>query len=415
MEVIADLHIHGRYSRGCSTSLDFDKLEKYAKIKGIDLLGTGDFSHPRWLKEIQKLQEDGSGFLKSNTGFPFVLQNEYSFIYSQGGIGRRIHLCILAPNLATVEKINAEMRNIGRLDYDGRPIFGISCEEFVKKMMAISTDIEIFPAHIWTPWFSLFGSKSGFNSIKECFGEQVKNIHAIETGLSSDPEMNWRLSQLDNFTILSFSDSHSYWPWRLGREATIFEMDMTYDSLIYAIRNQKIKETIEVDPSYGKYHEDGHRKCGVHFTPKESLKHNNICPVCKRPLTIGVMQRVEELADRPYEFRPENRPGFRKLLPLHELIAHVKNMGIATKGVWNEYYKILKKSSEYHVLLYATYDELLSTTIKEIADAIILNREGKIFVQPGYDGVYGLPYIGNSPPPKAQHAKSYQKNLFDFD
>lgn len=414
MEVIADLHIHGRYSRGCSTSLSFEMLEKYARIKGIDLLGTGDFSHPEWLEEIKaKLTEDESGFLKTKSGFPFVLQNEYSFIYSQGGIGRRVHLCILAPNLKAVKKINKTMAKIGRLDYDGRPIFGISCEEFVKKMMDISKDIEIFPAHIWTPWFSLFGSRSGFNSIKECFGSQAKHIHAIETGLSSDPPMNWRLRQLDNYTIISASDSHSYWPWRMGREATIFEMDMTYDSLIDAIRNQKVKETLEVDPAYGKYHEDGHRKCGVHFTPEESIRHNNICPVCKRPITIGVMQRVEELADRPQDYNPGNRPGFRKILPLHEIIAFALEKGINTKAVWSEYNKLIKNSNENNVLLKTSEDELLKIISPTIAEAIIKNRTGQIQVEPGYDGVYGKPHIGKIPE-KPEPKKPTQKGISEF-
>lgn len=410
MEVIADLHIHGRFSRGCSASLNFDNLEKYARLKGLDLLGTGDFSHPQWLKEIKnKLTEDGSGFLKTASGFPFVLQNEFSFIYSQNGIGRRIHLCILAPSLEVVEKINQAMSKIGRLDYDGRPIFGISCEEFVKKMMQISEKIEIFPAHIWTPWFSLFGSKSGFNSIKECFGRQAKNIHAIETGLSSDPQMNWRLSQLDDYSIISASDSHSFWPWRIGREATIFEMEMTYDSLVEAIRKQKIKETIEVEPAYGKYHEDGHRNCNVHLTPKESKKYNNICPVCGKPLTVGVMQRVEELADRQEGYTPENRPGFRSLLPLHEILAYVLNKGITTKAVWSEYSRILDRKSENEILLRTPREELLKLTSPEITEAILKNREGNVHVEPGYDGVYGTPYFSKKP-----EAKISQKDISDF-
>ena len=414
MSFIADLHIHGRYSRGCSKQLDFDKLERFARIKGLDLLGTGDFSHPSWLQSIKSsLKEDGTGFLKTKNNFPFVLQNEYSFIYSQDKIGRRVHLCVLAPSLEVVEQINEEMGKLGRLDYDGRPIFGISCAEFTERMINISKDIEIFPAHIWTPWFSMFGSKSGFDTAKECFQEKIKHIHAIETGLSSDPEMNWRLSQLDKFSILSFSDSHSYWPWRLGREATIFDAKLDYKNLIRAIREEKIKETIEVDPAYGKYHEDGHRNCGVKLKPKESLKNKNLCPVCKKPLTIGVMQRVEEIADRAEGYKPNGRPGFRKLLPLHEIISYRLNKGISSKSVWQEYNNLIKGKSENEVLLNTPKKELSKKTSDKIADAIIKNREGKVHVQAGYDGVYGKPLFEKKPEEVAQK-KPFQKGLADF-
>lgn len=415
MSFIADLHIHGRYSRGCSKQLDFENLEKFARIKGLDLLGTGDFSHPRWMESIKStLKEDDTGLLRTKNNFPFVLQNEYSFIYSQNKIGRRVHLCVMAPGLEVAEQINEEMEKLGRLDYDGRPIFGIGCPEFTERMMNISRDIEIFPAHIWTPWFSMFGSKSGFNSVKECFQEKLKYIHAIETGLSSDPAMNWRLSQLDKFSILSFSDCHSYWPWRLGREATVFNARLGYKNLIKSIRNEKIKETIEVDPAYGKYHENGHRKCGVRLSPKESLKNKNLCPVCKKPLTVGVMQRVEELADRPKRYNPPKRPGFRKLLPLHEIISYILNKGISSKTVWQEYNKLIKGKSENEVLLETPEEELLKNTSAKIADSIIKNREGKVYIQPGYDGVYGVAYFEKQPKEKIAPKKAFQKGIFDF-
>jgi len=415
MRYITDLHIHSKYSRGCSKELTIDNLEKYARIKGIDLLGTGDFSQPDWRAHIkEKLVDDGTvgqksetGILKTKSGFPFVLSTEYSLIYSQTGKGRKVHLVILAPNLDTADQITEHMKTIGRVDYDGRPIFGINCIDFTEQIMSIDKDIEIIPAHIWTPWFSMFGSNSGFDTIKECFGDQVKHIHSIETGLSSDPPMNWRLSQLDKFQILSFSDLHSYWPWRIGREATVFEFDegydesrLSYENVLKAIRTgEGISETIEVDPNYGKYHVDGHRKCGVIMTPDISKKHRNICPVCKKPLTVGVLQRVEELADRPEGYEPPagSRPGFRSLIPLHEILSIIIGKGIATKSVWAEYNKIIKLGkSENDILFNVPKEKLLAATNPKIADAIILNREGKIKVKPGYDGVYGVPLFEGS-------------------
>ncbi|MBN1792750.1 DNA helicase UvrD [Candidatus Woesearchaeota archaeon] len=399
--IIADLHIHSKYSRACSTSLDIDNLEKWARVKGVGLLGTGDFCHPKWIVELkEKLTEDGSGVLKTKSSFPFILQNEISLIYTQGGKGRRVHLVILAPSFEVVDKITAYLKSKGRIDYDGRPIFNISCEEFTRQLKAISEDVEIIPAHAWTPWFGIFGSKTGFNSLEEAFGPMRKHIHAIESGLSSDPEMNRRLSKLDDVRILSFSDSHSFWPWRLGREATIFELEeLTYENLIAAIRTGKgLKGTIEVDPGYGKYHYDGHRDCEVSMSPEVSSKVNKTCPVCDRPLTIGVLNRVEELADRSEtEGRriADKDDKSYKLIPLHELIAAVLDTGMATKKAWTEYYDILKAGKdEYDVLLNVSEEELLKVTSKELAELIMMNRKGELEVKPGYDGEYGKLVIG---------------------
>lgn len=396
MRFIADLHIHSKYSRATSTQLDLNNLEKYAIIKGVNLLGTGDFTHPLWIKELQEnLHEDGTGFLRTKSGFRFVLQSEISLVFTQGGKGRRVHIVMLAPNFFTVQKITQALLKIGRIDYDGRPIFKLSCIETVKMLKNINPDIEIIPAHIWTPWFGLLGSKSGFDSLKEAFGDYEKDIYSIETGLSSNPPMNHRLSQLDNKAILSFSDLHTYFPWRLGRESTIFDIDDNYKSLIKSIRtNSKILGTIEVDPNYGKYHFDGHRNCNISFSPKESQKHNGTCPVCKKPLTIGVLNRVEELADRPEDFIKDDAPHFFTLIPLSEIIAKHLDAGVSTKKVWGKYMELVKDSSEYDVMLDMKEQEILDRCKDELLTELILkNRKGKIKVIAGYDGEYGVPSI----------------------
>ena len=419
MKVIADLHIHSRFSRATSKDLNIPNLEKYARIKGVNLLGTGDFTHPEWIKELKQLKDNGSGIYKTQTGFDFVLQGEVSLMYSQDGKGRRVHLVLLAPSFEVVEQINEILVRNGRVDYDGRPIFNIPCPQFVEMMKNISEDIEIIPAHIWTPWFSLFGSQSGFNKIEDCFKDQTKHIHALETGLSSDPEMNWRLSALDKYTLISNSDLHSFWPWRIGRECNIFEIkDLTYNNLINTIRTKKgFKETIEVDPNYGKYHFDGHRNCNISFSPKKSLEHRDICPVCGKKLTIGVLHRVEELADRPLGFKPENAVPFRKLIPLSEILAKLLNSGIATQKVWKEYNNIvLNLKDEYNVLLNAKKEELLKYTSEKIADTILKNRKGQIAIEPGYDGEYGYPLLNEKDIKKKEIIKKgkEQKGLQDF-
>ncbi|MCL6500914.1 MAG: endonuclease Q family protein [Candidatus Pacearchaeota archaeon] len=393
MQVISDLHIHSRFSRATSHDLNIANLEKWAKIKGIDLLGTGDFCHPGWLEELKKeLVEDGSGILKTENGFPFILSNEVSLIYTQDGKGRRVHLVILAPSFEIVEKIKNFLKTKGRIDYDGRPIFNLSCDEFAKAMFDISSEIEIIPAHAWTPWFGIFGSVTGFDSIEEAFRDKAKLIRAFETGMSSDPAMNWCLSQLDKYTIVSFSDSHSYWPWRIGREATVFELPrLTYRNIVEAIRDKKIAFTIETPPSYGKYHYDGHRFCQFSCSPKEcEEKYDNTCPICHKPLTIGVLHRVNELADRKEGFIPENAKPFKTLLPLHELIGAVFEVSMTSKKVWQEYNALIKAfGNEFNILLNVPFEELRKVTPPRIVHAIKINREGKIKVKPGYDGEYG--------------------------
>ena len=396
-EIITDLHIHSRFSRATSKNLTLPNIVKYARIKGVDLLGTGDFTHPEWLKELkQGLKEkskDGIFWYKDAEGeFPFILSSEISLIYSQDGKGRRIHILYLAPSFEVVDKINAYFDTKGRRDYDGRPIFGISCEEFIREMKKISDDIEIIPAHIWTPWFGLFGSKGGFDSLKDAFGEQIRHIYAIETGISSDPEMNWRIKDLEGKSIISFSDSHSYWPWRMAREATIFTGKLSYKNIVSQIRNNGFKATIETDPAYGKYHWDGHRTCDFSCSPKETADYKGFCPKCGKPLIIGVENRVEELASSPAGHMSLGAKPFYKLLPLHELIAYNLDSNLNSKRVWAIYDELIKKfGNEFEILLRVDKNVLVKE-LKDnpkLAQLIVDNRIANIKIKPGYDGEYG--------------------------
>ncbi len=418
MKIIADLQIHSRFSRATSKDITLQNLEKYARIKGLNLLGTGDFTHPKWLAELKEnLKEDGTGILTTKSGFKLVLQTEVSNMYTQDGKVRKVHTLILARNFDIVGQINEALLKKGRLDYDGRPIFGFSCIELVEMMKEISDDIEIIPAHAWTPWFGLFGSMSGFDSVEECFKEQSRHIYAIETGLSSDPAMNWRISGLDKYTLMSSSDAHSFWPWRLGRECNIFDIDLDYDSLLDAIRKKKgFSETIEMWPHEGKYHYTGHRSCNVVLSPKESIKLKNICPKCKRPLTIGVAQRVESLADREEGFTPKNPVPFRNLIPLSEIIAGTTGQIVASRKVWEEYYKLVNGlGNEIDVLVNADFGKLKDVVSEKIALNIIKNREQKIEFKPGYDGVYGIPIFDVKEDAGEEPKKgSKQKGLGEF-
>ncbi|MBI2657466.1 DNA helicase UvrD [Candidatus Woesearchaeota archaeon] len=418
MKIIADLQIHSRFSRATSNALNLSNLEKYARLKGLNLLGTGDFTHPKWLAELKaELKEDGSGILASKSGFHFVLQGEISNIYTQDGKGRRVHTLLLARNFEVVEQINAALLKKGRLDYDGRPIFGFSCIELAEMMKEIDDDIEIIPAHAWTPWYGIFGSMSGFDSVEECFKEQSKHIHAIETGLSSDPAMNWRLSKLDKYTLLSSSDAHSFWPWRIGREANVFDIGWSYDGLLSAIRKRKgFTETIEMWPHEGKYHYTGHRSCNVCLSPKESLKLSNICPKCRSPLTVGVAQRVEMLADREEGFVPTNAVPFRNIISLSEVIAGTTGNAVSSRKVWGEYYKLVNEfGNEFNVLLEAEENNLKKITTEKIAENIIRNRNQKIPFKPGYDGVYGVPvFDGEKTKGNTDSGLVSQKGLEEF-
>ena len=407
MKVFCDLHLHSKYSRACSKNISLDSLAANARKKGLTVLGTGDFSFHAWNKELKSKLSESDGIYEYD-GIKFVLSNEISLMYTQDGKKRRIHHILLAPSFDVVDQINEFLAKKGRLDYDGRPIFGFSSIELVDAMISISKDIMIIPAHAWTPWFGVFGSMSGFDSLDECFQERTKHIYAIETGLSSDPSMNWRVSSLDNIALVSFSDAHSANTFRLGRECTVLDLDkLDYFKLTDAIKNKKIHMTIEFFPEEGKYHYDGHRTCNFSCGPSEAEKLNNICPKCKSPLTIGVLHRVEAMANRPEGYRPKGAADFRSVLPLSELIALYCRQAVFSKKVFSVYNSLIDKfDSEFNVLLDAKKDELEKTDAK-LADLIIKNREGKIEIVPGYDGVYGKPLLPG-------RAERRQKSVSDF-
>ncbi|MCX6720145.1 MAG: endonuclease Q family protein [Candidatus Staskawiczbacteria bacterium] len=402
MRFIGDFHIHSKYSRAVSPLMDLENLDRWAIIKGIKVLGTGDFTHPKWLEHIkEKLSPAEPGlFLLRGYGSPtrFILTSEISCIYKKNGKVRKVHIIILAPSLEVVEKINAKLNQIGNLHSDGRPILGLDAKDLAKIVLDVDENCLVIPAHAWTPWFSVFGSKSGFNSLEECFDEYTKYIYAIETGLSSDPAMNWRLSQLDNITLISNSDSHS--PQKIGREANVFNTDLSYDGIATAIktgnptsprlRGARLLYTVEFFPEEGKYHYDGHRLCDLSLSPNQSKKYNNVCPKCGKPLVIGVLNRVGELADRPEGFVPKNAIPFKSLIPLNEIIAESIGVSTASKKVGEYYNKMIKNlGNEFKILLDLSQKEIEKESSPEIAEGIIRVREGKVIVDPGYDGVYG--------------------------
>lgn len=391
MKAVADLHIHSKYSRATSTGMELETLSKWAKIKGIDIVGTGDFTHPEWYKELeQKAIESDSGFLQYD-GVNFCLSAEISCIYTQGGRGRRVHLVVLSPSLEVVAQINERLGKRFNLKSDGRPIVGMSALELTDEILRISDKNLVIPAHVWTPWFSVFGSMSGFDSLKECFGERERDIYAIETGLSSDPAMNWRLSSLDRLQLVSNSDSHS--PEKIGREANLFELDrLSYGELYEAIRYKqkgKLSLTYEFYPEEGKYHFDGHRNCNVSFSPEETKKHNGICPVCKKPLTIGVMNRVDALADRPEGFKPKGAPQFESLVPLKEVLGEAMGKQPASKAVDAQYFALIKAFGNEFAVLHAPPAKLKKAAGDRIAEAVRRVEEGRVKKVAGFDGEYG--------------------------
>jgi uncharacterized protein (TIGR00375 family) len=391
MKFIADFHIHSKYSRATSGQTDLENISKWAEIKGVKVIATGDFTHPQWIKNIKeelKPAEPGL-FQYKNSETRFLLTTEISCIYSKKGKTRKIHIIVLSPSIEICEKINEELSKIGNLKSDGRPILGLDAKELVRIVLNISSDCMVIPAHCMTPWFGLFGSKSGFDSMEECFEELSSSIYAVETGLSADPAMLWRLPDIRKITVISNSDAHS--PEKIGREANVFNTDLDYYSITEAIKTRKgFLETIEFYPQEGKYYGDGHRACNIYMDSKDSLRYNEICPVCGKPLTVGVMNRIEKLADRPEGFIPPNAVSFRSIVPLKEIIGEALGIGSGTKGVDVEYQKLISVfKSEFNILLDVPFESLKEVISSNIVEGIKRAREGKVNILPGFDGEYG--------------------------
>jgi len=403
MRFIADLHVHSHYSRATSKDMSPEGIWKWAQLKGITVIGTGDFTHPAWIKELEdKLSPVGNGLFTLKEKYRtedipdackadvyFILSAEISCIYSKNGKTRKVHSIILMPDFAGAMRLNAALSKIGNLKADGRPILGLSAEKLLRITLDASPDALYIPAHAWTPHFSVFGAVSGFDSLEECYEELAPHIHAIETGLSSDPLMNWQLSALDRITLVSNSDAHS--APKIGREANVFDTDISYAAMMRAIKTkQGFAGTIEFFPEEGKYHYDGHRTCGVSLTPRETMKHGYLCPVCNKKVTVGVMHRVEKLADREHGYRPTNAPSFTSIIPLPEIIAEGLQCGVNTKKVRSLYFPLLERiGNEFKILLHAPLDEIEQAGTAMIREAIKRMRAGDVRIAPGYDGEFG--------------------------
>lgn len=391
MAFIADLHIHSKYSRATAHDMDLENLARWAKIKGVSMLGTGDFTHPDWMGELKgKLEETGRG-VYGYDGISFILTAEVSNIYYKAGRARRVHTIICSPGLKIVDEINAALSEYGDLASDGRPLLHLECDKMVKIVSAIDPDVIVIPAHAWTPHFGIFGSKSGFDSPEECFEDQIDKVYSIETGLSSDPAMNWRWSRLDRFCLTSHSDAHS--PSKIGREANVFSGKIDYPDLVGILRAKDASRflyTIEFFPEEGKYHWDGHRSCKVRLSPEDAMRTNNLCPVCGKKVTVGVMHRLTGLADRQAGYVDRKSPSYKSIVPLAEIIGDALGVSADAKSVEKEYFKLIKAlGTEFSLLLETPEGVLKEKCPAMIASGIINVREGNLGITPGYDGEYG--------------------------
>ncbi|TVM35673.1 UvrD-helicase domain-containing protein [Oceanidesulfovibrio marinus] len=411
-QFLADLHIHSRYSRATSKQLDPRVLAAWARVKGLHVIGTGDFTHPGWRKELAELLEPdpGSGLFRLKDtrnltreipfldGYElagrtlFMLQAEISSIYKKNGAVRKVHNLVYVPTMEAADKLSEQLAAIGNIESDGRPILGLDSRNLLEMVVELDPLAFLVPAHIWTPWFSLFGSKSGFNSLEECYGDLSSHIFALETGLSSDPEMNWMLSALDRYALISNSDAHS--GEKLARECNIFSGERSYEGIFRALRGEalghKFQGTVEFFPEEGKYHLDGHRKCGVALEPRETLSRGGICPVCGKPLTVGVLHRVLDLADRDTPEKPDKAPGFESLIPLAEVLSEIVGAGPTTKKVRAMYTRCISRiGSEMAVLRDAPPEELARVSAP-LAEAVSRMRRGEVIRNPGFDGEFGV-------------------------
>jgi len=446
MSIVADLHLHSKYSRAVSQKMDLKEIASWSEKKGIDLVSTADWTHPLWFREIKEgLIENSPGVFKLKDGsFPkvnFILSTELSSIYSQNGKVHRIHNLVFAPSIDTAEKIIKKLQAVGaNLMADGRPTLGLSAKNLLELLLSIDEDVFLIPCHIWTPWFSLYGSRSGFDSINEAFGDYSKYIYAVETGLSSDPIMNWQIKELETRAIVSFSDAHS--GQKLGREATVFipnqstnnpnQTQLSYKDVIKAFKQDKtsslkIGYTIEFFPEEGKYHWSGHRLCQIRLSPKEIKEKGIICPVCQKPLTIGVENRVIDLAKKIFDNndllflknkldvvfvydKEKKRPPFVSLVPLLEILEEIYQS--PTKAE-REYRRLIETlGTEFDILLRKSYDEIESAAGEKIKQAIEIVRNRQVFVDPGYDGVFGQVKIFKEKNEEKKPTVNQQPSLF---
>jgi len=397
MQIIADLHLHSRFARAVSKNMTLPEISRFAKIKGIDLVATGDWTHPIWFSEItNELKETNEGIYQLKNSTPtdpkFILSVEISSIYKDKDKTRRIHYLILSPNLKTALMINQALAKRGvNLISDGRPITGLSAHDVAEIALTINEKCLIIPAHIWTPWFSLFGSKSGFDSLEECFSDLKSHIFAVETGLSSDPPMNWRIQDLDHVRLISNSDAHS--PGYLGRNANVFNTELDYFHIRQALEENDLNTflgTLDMYPHQGKYHYDGHRKCNISLNPAETIRLGGICPGCGRKMTLGVLNRVEELAARPEGYMPESRHGFKSIIPLADIFSEIFDVGPKSKKVVEAYRKTIESlGPELHILTGLSIEEIETARVPLLAEAVKRMREGSIRIEPGYDGEFG--------------------------
>lgn len=431
MRIIADLQIHSKYSRACSKDLTPKNINFWAQKKGVGVIGTGDFTHPKWLFELKEnLIEEKPGLYKFqspeesllgerrlSSGTYFMLTAEVSSIYKQGDKVRRVHNMIFAPNFGAVDRIIKGLEKVGaNLKSDGRPIMGVHCDTLVKIVKEADEYAEVIPAHVWTPHFGLFGSLSGFNSVEEAFGDQSKYIKAIETGLSSDPKMNWQISGLDKYSLTSNSDAHSL--RKIGREANVFEISsdkLSYAEIISVLYSKNPKEflyTIEFFPEEGKYHLDGHMDCKFSCLPEKTKELAGICPVCGKKLLVGVLSRVADLSDRAYGYKSKRAVPFKSVIPLEEVIAETLGVGVISKKVTAMYENMVRRASEFAILLDLKQKEIAQISSENIAQAVMRVRNGQVTVKGGYDGKFGEIHIYDEVEKERLTGKAKQQGLF---